>query len=116
MSKIVKKVFTEYMYPAAVVSHEFLDLMSSVSITTQIFDKNPIGTFAFLVATASLSWEWIPFALVGSFISLYAFDVFCRNTQEEDAREAKFKVRFIHFKNLINLIHFDSKLDGVSTD
>ncbi|KAK0227044.1 hypothetical protein EDD85DRAFT_854616 [Armillaria nabsnona] len=74
MSKIVKKVFTEYMYPAALM-----------------FDKNPIGIFAFLVATASLSWEWIPFALVGSLISIYAFDVFCRNTQEEDAREAKFK-------------------------
>ncbi|PBL01736.1 hypothetical protein ARMGADRAFT_1057389 [Armillaria gallica] len=87
MSKTVKKVFTEYMYPAAVM-----------------FDKNPIGTFAFLVATASLSWEWIPFALVGSFISIYAFDVFCRKTQEEDAREAKFKQTRWSFNRLNSFI------------
>ncbi|SJL01139.1 uncharacterized protein ARMOST_04457 [Armillaria ostoyae] len=74
MSKIVEKVFMEYMYPVAV-----------------IFDKNPIATFTLLVFTASLSWEWIPFTLVASFITIYAFHVFWRNTQEEDARKAKLK-------------------------
>ncbi|PBL01724.1 hypothetical protein ARMGADRAFT_1158416 [Armillaria gallica] len=74
MSKIVRKVFMEYMYPAAV-----------------IFDKNPRATFTLLAFTASRSWEWIPFALVASFIIIYTIHVFSRKVQEEDAREAKFK-------------------------
>ncbi|PBK65581.1 hypothetical protein ARMSODRAFT_429371 [Armillaria solidipes] len=89
MSKIVKKVFTEYIYPAAV-----------------IFDENPIGTFTFLVATASLSWEWIPFALVASVITIYAYHVFSRNIQEEAVSEAKLeKIESIYRK--LNSFVFD---------
>ncbi|PBK65562.1 hypothetical protein ARMSODRAFT_1087225 [Armillaria solidipes] len=74
MSKIVKKVFAECMYPAAV-----------------ILDKNPLATFTLLAFTASRSWEWIPFTLVASFIIIYAIHVHSRKMQEEDARKAKFK-------------------------
>ncbi|KAK0227056.1 hypothetical protein EDD85DRAFT_940421 [Armillaria nabsnona] len=66
-------------------------MVQLASIYFRIFDKNPLATFTLLAFTAPQGWEWIPFALVASFIIIYAIHVFSRKMQEEDAREAKFK-------------------------
>ncbi|KAK0455731.1 uncharacterized protein EV420DRAFT_1481172 [Desarmillaria tabescens] len=83
MPNIVNKVFKKYMYPAVLISCEFLDS-----------HKNPITTFTFLVFNASLSSEWLPFGLVAYIIAVYAVHHFSRWLKEDTAREAKLEIDF----------------------